>query len=57
VQVTKVVVAIFDEEGRMLEQGEAVPATDAWWEYTLSAPAAGNIILEAFDLAGHVTKY
>jgi hypothetical protein len=56
VQVTKVLVTIFDEEGRTLEKGEAVPAANAWWEYTLSVPTEGNVTVEEFDLAGKATR-
>jgi hypothetical protein len=57
VLVTKVVITISDEQGQILEQGEAGLIDDAWWEYATSASTDGNILVEAFDLAGNVTKY
>ena len=57
VLVTKVIVTISDENEQLLEQGEANLISDAWWEYRTSAPTGGSLIVEAFDLAGNVTKY
>jgi hypothetical protein len=52
VMVTRVTVAILDETGQTLEQGEAT--LDAWWEY--QAATRGNVCVEAWDLAGNVTR-
>ena len=55
VLVTKVRVTVWDEEGKTLEQGEAVqqgPKT-AWWEYVTHAE--GRVLAEAWDLAGNKT--
>jgi len=38
VLVTKVIVTISDEQGQILEQGEAGPINDAWQEYATSDP-------------------
>ena len=48
--VTKVLVTILDNQGQMLEQGEAVMVNDAWWDYETATE--GNVIVEVWDLAG-----
>jgi len=56
VMVTKVLVNILDEEGKVLEKGEAVrknPKTK-WWEY--ATHTEGQIMAEAWDLAGNRHK-
>ncbi len=51
VQVAGVSVSVLDEEGKVLEQGEAVQGRGDWWEYV---PAAfGKIVAEARDLPGN----
>ena len=50
--VTRVTVSILDETGRTLERGEA--ERDAGWEY--QAATRGNVCVEAWDLAGNVTR-
>ena len=54
VMVTRVTVAVLDEAGRCLEQGEAVPVMGIWWDYQTANP--GQIRVEAWDLAGNVTQ-
>ena len=54
VMVTRVTVAVLDEAGRCLEQGEAEPVMDIWWDYQTANP--GQIRVEAWDLAGNVTQ-
>jgi hypothetical protein len=56
VLVTRVVVTLSDEQGQILEQGEAKLINDAWWEYATAAPSEAKIIVEAFDLARNVAK-
>ena len=56
VLVTKVVITISDERGQTLEQGEAKLINDAWWEYATTAPGEAKITVEAFDLAGNLTR-
>jgi hypothetical protein len=56
VLVAKVVVTISDEGGQTLEQGEAALVNGAWWEYATTAPDQARILVEAFDLAGNVTR-
>lgn len=52
--VTRVTVAILDEEGQCLEQGDADLVLGVWWEYR---PAKkGRIHIEAWDLAENVTR-
>jgi hypothetical protein len=55
VRVTKVYVTLSNEDGITLEQGQAVPVHDACWEYETDVP--GNVLVQAFDLAGNVTSY
>lgn len=55
VRVDRVYVTITNEDGVTLEQGQAVPATAALWQYETEVP--GNVLVEAFDLAGNVTRY
>ena len=55
VRVAKVGVKILDDEGKALEQGEAVQMdaskTSGWWEHTTATK--GKIVAEAWDLAGN----
>ncbi len=52
--VVKVHISILDEQGKMLEQGEAVTQDGHWWDYT--ANAEGQIKVEVWDAAGNVVK-
>ena len=56
VLVTRVRVTVLDEEGKTLEQGEAMQqgSKTGWWEYVIHAE--GKIVAEAWDLAGNKTK-
>ena len=54
VQVTQVLITILDEQGKILEQGNASPVEDSLWEY--KASTTGDILVEAFDHAGNVTR-
>lgn len=56
VMVTKVVITILNEQGRILEAGEATRQADDWWEY-VSNTAGKTITVEAWDLAGNATKF
>ncbi len=53
VQVTKVIVTILDEEGKPLEQGEAM-LSKGLWEYI--PVTEGSVKVEAWDLAGNVAS-
>ena len=54
VQVTRVLIAVLDPEGKTLEQGEAELTLGVWWDYR---PAnRGRVQVEAWDLAGNVTR-
>ncbi len=55
VMVAKVEIMILDEQGEILEQGEAVRVQGDWWEY-LPECTGKNITAAAWDLAGNVTK-
>jgi hypothetical protein len=52
VMVTRVTVAILDETGQTLEQGEA--KLNGWWDY--QAANRGTVRVEVWDLAGNVTR-
>jgi hypothetical protein len=54
VQVANVRITMLDEHGGTLGAGQAVLAKDARWEYETAAE--GKVIVEAFDLAGNVTR-
>jgi hypothetical protein len=59
VMVTKVEVTLLDEHGGILEQGEALPAENDWWEYLPSqlGRAITAITAAAWDLTGNVTTF
>jgi hypothetical protein len=54
VLVDRVLVTILDEEGKILEQGEAVQTGSSWWEYVTATQ--GKVRVAAWDLAGNGTK-
>ena len=54
VMVVKVVVSILDEEGNVMEKGDAIQCEDDWWEYVTNAK--GKLIAEAWDLAGNKVR-
>jgi selenophosphate synthetase-related protein len=56
VKVTQVTVVITDGAGTVLEQGAAVQAEGAWWNYTTTVtdPNASRIVVSARDLPGHI---
>jgi hypothetical protein len=58
VKVSKVNVVITRPDGTVLEQGEAVQADEMWWDYTTTAPAAGDarLSVKAHDLPGHAAE-
>lgn len=58
VMVTGVQVAIKDENGTLLEEGEAGEAGALWWEYSTAQAYAHNLRVTAAarDLPGHVTE-
>jgi hypothetical protein len=58
VRVTGVKVIIMNDEGVVLEQGEALPAEERWWSYTPQTQLEGKFKaeVEAYDLAGNVTR-
>ncbi len=45
---------ILDEQGKVVEKGEARRAEGDWWEYVPTAE--GKVIVEARDLAENVVK-
>jgi hypothetical protein len=59
VGVTQVAVTISDEEGAVLEAGQATDLGALWWEYTTTNSHAGRLTLTiaARDLPGHDTVY
>ena len=54
VRVAGVQVLVLDEEGKILEKGEATQSRGDWWEYVPSAE--GKVVVEARDLAGNRVK-
>ena len=58
VKVQGVRVTIADEDGTVLEEGEAGEVGALWWEYrTAQAPATNtSVTVAARDLPGHVTE-
>jgi hypothetical protein len=56
VLVTKVQVSVLDEEGSVLETGEAVPGEENWWAFVSSAEGT-TIVAEAWDLPGNVSRF
>jgi len=56
VLVTRVQVTVLDNEGKVLEQGEAVRSEGDWWEFA-SQSAGKSILAEAWDLPNNVTKF
>jgi len=56
VLVTRVQVTVLDDQGQVLERGDAVRSGRDWWEF--ASHAQGNKILaEAWDLADNVAKF
>lgn len=56
VLVARVRVTVLDEDGQVVEAGEAARKRGDWWEF--AAPAQGRTITaEAWDLPGHVTRF
>jgi len=54
VAVAKVLVSVLNEEGKPLEQGEAVSGDGQLWEYSTSTE--GKIIVEVWDFARNIVK-
>ena len=59
VKVTQVTVVITDSTGTVLEQGAAVQAEGAWWNYTatVTSASASRIVVSARDLPGHIAEF
>jgi hypothetical protein len=55
IMVAKVYVTVFDQEGRVLEMGDAVRQEDNWWEFA-SQMDGRTVQAEAWDLPRHVTR-
>lgn len=54
--VTKVQVTVLDENGSVLEKGDAIRSEGNWWEFASQAQGK-TFIVEAWDLPGNVTKF
>lgn len=56
VKVVQVTVMIADEQGVVIEQGEAEQVDGLWWVYTTTqaVPGAARVIAVARDLPGHI---
>jgi hypothetical protein len=56
VMVARVQVTVFDEDGTILERGEAARGQENWWEF--ATPFQGKkVVAEAADLAQNVTRF
>jgi hypothetical protein len=56
VMVTKVVIAVRDEQGKLLEAGEAIRQEGDWWEYVPQRPGK-TLTVEAWDTAGNLARF
>jgi len=54
VYVAGVQVLVLDEDGKIVEKGDATQRRGDWWEYV--PRAEGKVIVEARDLPGNVVK-
>ncbi len=59
VKVTQVNVVITDDAGTVIEQGAAVQAEGAWWNYTTTVTnaSADRIVVTARDLPGNIAEF
>ena len=55
VMVANVQVTILDEKRKVMQKGEAARSDGDWWEFASTATGR-TILIEAYDLPGHVTK-
>ena len=56
VLVTHVRITIADQDGKVMEEGEATQTAGDWWQF--ASQAAGKTILaEAWDLPGNLTRF
>jgi hypothetical protein len=56
IMVTKVIITIRDEQGKLLEAGEAIRQEGDWWEY-IPHITGKTITAEAWDLPGNVNRF
>ena len=56
VMVAKVQITVLDEDGRILERGEATRGQENWWEFATHIQGK-KVVTEASDLAENVTRY
>lgn len=56
VRVARVRVTLLDEEGNVLEKGEAVRSAGNWWTFTFTVQGH-TIVAEAWDLPKNVTEF
>jgi hypothetical protein len=56
IQVTRIRVTILDEEGTVLQRGEATRTKGNWWRYTPQTHGR-TIVAEAWDLPRNVTRF
>ncbi len=56
VMVTRVQVTVLDQDGGVLEKGEAVRGEGDWWEFASQAEGK-KILVEAWDLQGNMTRF
>jgi hypothetical protein len=56
VMVATVQVTVFDEDGTILEKGEATRGQENWWEFAAHIQGK-KVVAEASDLAQNVTRF
>ena len=57
IRVARVRVTIRDEQGQVIERGEATRGRGNWWKFTpQTASLGGSILAEAWDLPKNVTR-
>ncbi len=54
IMVSTVRVTVHDEQGKLLESGDAIPFQKDWWEYT--PKAVGKVSASAWDLPGNKVR-
>lgn len=56
VRVARVKLSVIDEDGQVLEAGEAIQLASDWWEFASQAEGK-RVIAEAWDLPGNMTRF
>ena len=56
IMVARARVTVRDEQGKVIESGEAIKSKGDWWKFTPQTEGR-SILAEAWDLPEHVTKF